>query len=86
MPQRFSLPLPPSSVTGEIGSWFDAVWQWATTRPTFSAFSGINPNTSGVTGVGGNYAFNITGTSNVSRLWVCDGGIAPTTSSWRTVA
>lgn len=86
MPQRFGLPLPPSTVTGELGAWLDAVWQWATTRPTFSAFSGINPNTSAVTGVGGNYAFNVTGSSGVSRLWVNDGGPLPNTNSWRTVA
>jgi hypothetical protein len=85
VPQRFGLPLPPSNITGELGVWLDAVWQWATVRPTFSAFSGTNPITSGVTGVGGTYAFNITPISNVSRLWVNDGGPTPNTASWRTI-
>lgn len=84
MPQQFGLPFPPSHITGELGVWLDSVWQWATARPTFSAFSGTNPNSSGVTGVGGNYAFNITGASNVSRLWVNDSP-AVNTNSWRTV-
>lgn len=85
MPQRFAIPLPPSSVTGELGSFLDGLWQWATSQPRFSAFSGVDPNSSAVTGIGGNYAFNVTGASGVSRLWVND-GLVVNTNSWRTIA
>lgn len=80
------LPLPPSSITGDLGPYLMATWRVVDALPTFSLFSGSSP-LSLVTGVGGNVAVNVDGNSANSRLWVkYPSSGEPNTGSWVTVA
>lgn len=82
---RGDFPRPPSDVTGALGVWLDEVWKYIVSTPSLSYFSGTNPNSS-MTGVAGNIAVNVTGASNVSRVFVKYGSAsAPDKSSWATI-
>lgn len=86
MAGRDRLQLPPSSVTGEVGDYFQAIWKAINEIPTLSFFSGTHPNSS-LTGIAGNLAVNISPSSAVSRLFLKYGSAAlPDRDSWNTVA
>jgi hypothetical protein len=83
---RERLRLPPSQITGELGSYLQDVWKALNAIPSMSMFSGVNPTSSNVTGVAGNIAVNVGSASNTSRLWVKFGSASiPDKASWSTV-
>lgn len=82
---REKLPLPPSDVTGALGEWALKVWRVVNQMPTMSAFSGDSPNSS-VTGVPGDFAYNVGSASTDSRLWIKGGSVAePSRTGWNVV-
>ena len=82
--------MPPSDVTGELGRWLQELWGVVNSMPRMSWFSGVSPNTSGLTGVAGDLAVNIGSASTDSRVWVKSGSPSvPSTANWvvlRTLA
>jgi hypothetical protein len=80
------IPPIPSTVTGDIRRWLDAVARQLNSEAYISKFSGANPNTSGFTGIPGNLLVNIGSASTSSRLWILEGSVASAdTNAWRIV-
>lgn len=85
MAGRNNVPLPPSSLTGELGDYLSKVARYINSQPTFSFFSGTTPN-SNITGLAGDLAVNVGSASTDTRLWVKGGSPAsPTKTGWVTI-
>ena len=85
MSHRDRLPMPPSTLTGELLVWLFHLWRTVNDIPNISHFSGTTPN-SAVTGVAGDLTINIGSASTDSRLWVKSGAAdTPSTTGWRVV-
>ena len=82
---KLKLGLPPSSVTGESGTWQYGVWRVLNDQPTMSRFSAPSPNST-VTGVAGDLAINVAPSAS-TRLWIKYGSnTIPSQSNWSGVA
>lgn len=82
---RGDFPQPPSSVTGELGNWLQAVWVRLANMPSVSYFSGLHPE-SNMTGVAGDLAINVSPSAS-SRIFVKYGDVLrPDRASWVSVA
>lgn len=83
---RERLRQPPSTITGELYRYLEDICRALNGIPNISYFSGTHPN-SGLTGLAGNVAINISPASNVSRVFVkYSSALIPDKSSWNTVA
>lgn len=80
------IPPVPSSLTGAVRDWADALTQAVNRLPPISGFSGLDPGTAGLKGQPGWLAVNFASASTDSRLWV-HGGAANsyTTTEWKVV-
>lgn len=87
---RDRVPQPPSSFSGGLKTWAQAVTDALNGLPTFSLFSGTDPGSSQVSGMPGHIAINYGSASTQSRVWVHGGaGNSYTTTEWvvlRTLA
>ncbi len=82
---RTRIGFPPSSVTGELGTYLLTIWQALNDIPNFSMFSGPTPN-SVITGMPGDVAVNVGSASTSSRLWVMGGSTAqPSLTGWNVI-
>lgn len=74
---------PPSSITGPLGDYLRILWRTVDGMPTFSYFSGVSPNQSGVSGFPGDVTINLTSQNTNARLWIMAGGQrVKSTSNW----
>lgn len=79
------LRMPPSAVTGELGTFLREVWGVVNGMPRHSWFSGLSPNST-VTGVAGDLATNLGSASTTSRLWIKGGSPdIPSRTGWAVV-
>lgn len=77
---------PPSQLSGAILMWCRQVTDAINAMPTVSFFSGLDPGSSGVSGMPGHIAINFGSASTDSRLFI-HGGAANsyTTTEWKVV-
>lgn len=79
------IPLPPSTLTGELYNYLLTVAGRLNNEMPISIFSGTSPE-SIWTGVAGNLAVNVGSASTNTRLWVKGGDPRiPSTTSWHPV-
>jgi hypothetical protein len=84
MPNR--IPPVPSSITGEIARYLNLVVKQLNNEGYISLFSGVDPNTSGFTGLPGHLLMNIGSASTATRLWQLDGAAASVdTNGWNPI-
>ena len=76
----------PSSITGELGSLLNSWWQVLNNEPHISRFSGVDPNTSKVSGFPGDLTINVGSASTWTRVWVMSGSASSiATTGWKMV-
>ena len=79
-PFRSRVPAPPSSLTGDLGTWARQVYMAINSMPFVSYFSGTNPN-SNTSGFAGDLAVNVGSASTDSRIWVMGGNSLSVTTN-----
>lgn len=85
-PYRRRIEAPPSTVTGELYRYLDALAFAVNSIPQVSYFSGATPN-SLVTGLTGDLAVNLASGSTDTRVWLLGGNSLSqlTTKGWVTL-
>ena len=80
------VPPPPSNISGIVGDYLHALARAINDMPQFSAFSGVSPNQSIVTGYPGDLVVNLTSQNTNARLWIMAGGArVPSSSNWSVI-
>jgi hypothetical protein len=86
MAGRNNVPLPPSSVTGELGTYLQAVSRYLNSQPTISIFTGANTPNSNLTGLAGDIAVCLQSGSTDTRMWLKGGSpTTPSKTGWTTL-
>lgn len=82
--KRSYLPPPPSMLTGPLQQYLTQVHRVFNQLPVMSVFSGVNPNTSNVTGIPGDLTVNVGSLNTTNRLWILGGADQSrlTTQGW----
>lgn len=76
---------PPSTVTGELGTWLAEVHRVLADTPNVSYWSGETPN-SNVTGIAGDLLVNVGSASTNTRIWLKTGSVSvPSKLDWVTL-
>lgn len=81
-PER--IPAIPHAIQGPVRDYLEVVRRQLNAEAYISRFSGVNPNTSGFTGLPGDLLSAVGSASTSTRVWVMEGaGQSLSTNSWR---